>query len=34
MDWIDLANDGEKWWAVVKVVMDFRVPYNSENFVD
>jgi len=26
MDWIDLAQDMERWWAVVNVVMNFRVP--------
>jgi len=23
MDWIHLAEDGDKWWAVVNVVMNF-----------
>jgi hypothetical protein len=26
MDWIDLAQDGDRWWAVVNVVMNLRVP--------
>jgi len=26
MDWIDLAQDTDTWRALVKVVMDVRVP--------
>jgi hypothetical protein len=26
MDWIDPAQDRDSWWALVKVVMYFRVP--------
>jgi len=26
MDWIDLAQDGDRWWALVNVVMNLWVP--------
>jgi hypothetical protein len=26
MDWIDLAQDKERWWALVNAVMNLRVP--------
>ena len=26
MDWIELAQDGDRWWARVNVVMNHRVP--------
>jgi len=26
MDWIDLAHDSARWWALVSVIMKLRVP--------
>jgi len=26
MDWTDLAQDRDKWWAIVKAVMNLRIP--------
>jgi hypothetical protein len=33
LDWIDLAQDREKWRALVNVVMSLLVPQNSGNFL-
>jgi hypothetical protein len=32
MDWIDLAQDRERWRAVVYAVMNLWIPYNARNF--
>ena len=33
MDWIDLAQDRERWRAFLNVVMNLWVPQNAGNFV-
>jgi hypothetical protein len=31
MDWIELAEDRDRWWALVNAVMKLRLPLNGEN---
>jgi hypothetical protein len=31
-DWIDLAQDTDRWWAVVNTVFNLRVLLKSRNF--
>ena len=26
MDWIDLAQDTDRWWALVNMIMNLQVP--------
>jgi len=33
MDWSDLAEDRDRWWALVNVVMNLQVPSNAGHFL-
>jgi hypothetical protein len=33
VDWIDLAQDRDRWQAFVKEVMNLQIPQNAGNFL-
>ena len=33
MEWIDLAQDRDRWRALVNAIMNLWVPYNAGNFL-
>jgi hypothetical protein len=32
LNWIDLAQDGDRWWDLVTTVMNLRVPFSCFSF--
>jgi hypothetical protein len=34
IDWIDVTQDSSRWWDVVSMVINFRVPQNARNFLN
>ena len=32
-NWMELAQDRDRWWSLVNTVMIFLVPYNAGNFL-
>jgi hypothetical protein len=33
MDWIGIAEDRDKGWAVLNIVMNIQIPYNVGDFL-
>jgi hypothetical protein len=33
LDWIDLAQNGDRWRALVDAVINLRIPKNAVNFL-
>jgi len=33
MNWIELAQDRDRWWELVNAVMNLRVAQNAGNFL-
>jgi len=33
VNWVHVFQNMDQWWAVVNTVMNFRVPYNVEDFL-
>jgi hypothetical protein len=33
MDWIDLAEDKDRWRAIMSAVMNFQAPKSGSNFL-
>jgi len=34
MDWIDLAQDRDRWQALVNAAVNLRIPHNTGNFLN
>jgi hypothetical protein len=33
IDWIELAEDRDRWWTLLNVIMNLQVPQNAGNFL-
>jgi hypothetical protein len=33
VDWIELAVDMDRWWAVVNMILGLQAPKNAGNFL-